>query len=257
MPKPIKSLFKALGFLLALNFLADGQYRSPINLENGKVVKEKVYENSKQKLIYIKDHHLPHRSAKSYSNPDVRSYVYDVQKDILLILDELYRENDVKLVGFEGFHAEYFLPKKSGILEKSDSRADAVKYALKILADSSSAAYLRAVPLIEELYTDSVITIGVEDKGLFQATDILEDYYIKQKIPRKLHEEITVKRRSYICVENIIAQMKSRGIRSAALVFGSNHEETIISALDSINAAQLGAEMVSYYVVEPKSYKQE
>ena len=197
-------------------------------------------EELAQKNVHPKIKEVCERVRKKHyevENTEDRKDVVTVQTEIYKILDELKRENGMKIVGSEGLarDIEYNMTPKEGVKAKCPGKA--MNCAFNYL-DKYGAAVA-----FEAYNTDKVVLVGLEDKNLsdriFRNLRLESDDMSSEEVGKG-----AVNTRSRIAAETMVARMKESGTKFGALIFGGAHED-IVEYLQKAG--------VSVVVIEPKS----
>lgn len=198
-----------------------------IDLDHGKIVRSRDY-SSKQFVIYIKDVH----------------YQPEIQQNITSIVEEIYEENKIDLLGVEGFCEE--LTKEyieNSPRAKDPDGLDQIK------------TYFANLHL-ELKFGDKLKTWGLEDKELYEKglttmltsmAPVMNAPFNNEEMLKKVFQTVS-ENRSYMAIEKILQYMDKEREDKAVFIFGGAHTRTLVKKLEESK--------VSYIIIEPNNYRE-
>lgn len=228
------------------------------NISNSFIVRAKEFDTDKL-VIYIKDRH---------DRPEI-------QEEIYYTLEELVKENNLKLLGFEGSEEEKKITRddmlntveKKLSQEKSLYTREQMKKFIKRckmlaeLHDTNSeekiqkklvgilSHYLLGGYIFEIAYNNEVDSYGIEDKEIFEeARRINKETCFEGNIgslPK--FEDKVIEERTNKSIDILLEKMDETNTKTAIIVYGGGHTRSIVEKLEK--------ERISYLILEPFDYQ--
>lgn len=285
MLKNIRDYFLMVSLLFAFNCMTKKQniVLPEFELSYSDVIYKSDHPESPDHIFYIKSDHISTGCESSFSDKGYYSMEKrrkEIYKNILLTLEKLTRNHGLDLVGLESLNLG------DSIFEgKSRYPSEIPKNKLDSILRGTN--YLPCF-MIKETFGDKIFTFGISDIILSkrnlkineEISEIEREFYNKgmmvygeeeyliwnpdreRKSPDRdlcslmaRYEHQYAKRKKIMeereesSIVSLLTQMEKRGKNLAAFVMGASHEENIKELLNKLG--------ISFYVLEPKGYRDE